>query len=95
MSRIARIAAAALFFGVALAGATPASAEVRFGPNVRVGGHRIAPHSARWVKIRTVRNYNGPYGCRVYPRGARVDGVWRAGPIRKCAFKSIPPSQRR
>ena len=75
--------------------ATLAQAEVRYGKNVRIGGNRIAPHSAQWVKIRTITGYSGPYGCRTYPKGATIDGKWHDGPIRRCVYKNVPVARRR
>ena len=74
--------------------APPALAQVRYGSNVRIGGHRIKPHEARWVKIRTITGYSGPYGCRTFANGATIDGKWYDGPIRQCVWKSVPPARR-
>ena len=75
--------------------ATLSAAEVRYGNNVRIGGNRIAPHSAQWVKIRTITGYSGPYGCRTHAKGATIDGRWYDGPIRHCVYRNAPVVKRR
>lgn len=93
-----RHAARALLVGLALwAGAAPASAEVRFGPGVRIGGHDFSNRRYRSVHIERVKRLRGPVGCRrlrhgVYRRG---DGSVVRGPMEECNLIAIPPAQRR
>ena len=77
--------------------AGPASAEVRFGPGVRIGGHDFSNRRYRSVHIERVKRLPGPPGCRrvrngVYRRG---DGSVVRGPMEQCNLVAIPPSQRR
>jgi hypothetical protein len=94
LTGLSRATAFAMAVALLAALATTALAEVCFGRNVFVGGHRIAPHSARWVKIRTIYGYHGPYGCQVFPHGTTIDGQWYDGPIRRCVWKTVPRSRR-
>ena len=86
---------AAALLALLTVAAMPAFAEVRYGNNVRIGGNRIAPHSAQWVKIRTITGYSGPLGCRTFAKGATIDGVWHDGPIRRCVYRNVPVAKRR
>ncbi|TXN23893.1 MULTISPECIES: hypothetical protein [Methylobacterium] len=86
---------AAVLVGALLA--LPASAEVRFGPGVQIGGHDFSNRRYRSVHIERVRRLPGPSGCRhvrngVYRRG---DGSIVRGPMEQCNLIAIPPSQRR
>jgi hypothetical protein len=77
--------------------AAPASAEVRFGPGVRIGGHDFSHRRYRSVHIQRVKRLPGPPGCRhvrhgVYRRG---DGTVVRGPMERCNLIAIPPSRRR
>ena len=64
----------------------PASAEVRFGPGVRIGGYDFSNRRYRSVQIRRVKRLSGPPGCRVYPHGSyrRGDGSIVRGRIERC-----------
>ena len=85
----------ALVLAAFVALATPAHAQVHIGNNVFVGDHRLKPHSAAWVKIRTITGYTGPLGCRIFPHGATIDGRFYAGPVRRCVWKVVPRGERR
>ena len=86
MTRLAALPLAA-FALLCLAPMTaPASAEVRFGRNVFIGGYDFSHRRYRSVQIRRVKRLSGPPGCRVYPRGSyrRGDGSIVRGPIERC-----------
>ena len=83
-------------FGAALLMLTASAlAQVHFGRNVLVGGHRLKPHDARWVKVRTITGYTGPLGCHTFPQGATIDGRFYEGPVRRCVWRAIPHARRR
>jgi hypothetical protein len=48
---------------LALSG-SPAGAEVRFGPGVRIGGHDFSDRRADSIHIERVKRLRGPPGCR-------------------------------
>lgn len=80
-ARPAVLAAAAL---VLLAAAEPASAEVRFGQGVRIGGHDFS--NQRYDRRRRLH-------VRLYDRPVRGEGcVWRAdgrgGRVKVCRLRS-------
>ncbi|GJE72395.1 hypothetical protein [Methylorubrum podarium] len=86
------------WFAVLLAAlAGPASAEVRFGPGVRIGGHDFSNRRYRSVHIERVRRLRGPVGCRHVRRGVyrRGDGSVVRGPMEECNLIAIPPGRRR
>lgn len=93
-----RHAARAIAVGLALwAGAGDASAEVRFGPGVHIGGHDFSNRRYRSVHLERVKRLRGPVGCRrlrhgIYRRG---DGSVVRGPMEACNLLAIPPEQRR
>jgi len=70
----------------ALAAPPSASAEVRFGPNVRIGGYDFSHRRYRSVTIRRVKRLGGPPGCRIVPHGSyrRGDGTVVRGRIERC-----------
>ena len=70
------------------AAAVPASAEVRFGPGVRIGGHDFSNRRSRSVHIERVKRLRGPVGCRHLRHGVR-------GPMEECNLIAIPPGRRR
>ncbi|WP_133774635.1 hypothetical protein [Enterovirga rhinocerotis] len=71
----------------------PTEAQVRFGPNVSIGGYDFSHRRYRSVQVRRVKRLRGPPGCRVYPRGSyrRGDGTLVRGPIERCNL----PARRR
>ncbi len=77
--------------------AAPASAEVRFGSGVRIGGHDFSHRRYRSVHIERVRRLRGPPGCRYVRNGfyRRGDGSVVRGPMERCNLVAIPPSRRR
>ncbi|MDV2984390.1 UNVERIFIED_CONTAM: hypothetical protein Q9R58_08745 [Methylobacteriaceae bacterium AG10] len=86
------------WFAVLLAAlAGPASAEVRFGPGVRIGGHDFSNRRYRSVHIERVKRLCGPVGCRHVRRGVyrRGDGSVVRGPMEECNLIAIPPGRRR
>ncbi len=84
---------AALF--MALAGR--ASAAVRLGPGVRIGGNVFSTRRYRSVHIERVKRLRGPVGCRHVRRGVyrRGDGSVVRGPMEECNLIAIPPGRRR
>ena len=86
------------WFAVLLAAlAGPASAEVRFGPGVRIGGHDFSNRRYRSVHIERVKRLRGPVGCRHVRRGVyrRGDGSVVRGSMEECNLIAIPPGRRR
>lgn len=86
----------ALIAVLLLAGLGPASAEVRFGPGVRIGGHDFSNRRYRSVHIERVKRLRGPVGCRHVRRGVyrRGDGSVVRGPMEECNLIAIPPERR-
>ncbi|MBB2963037.1 hypothetical protein [Methylobacterium sp. R2-1] len=80
-----------------LVAAVPASAEVRFGPGVRIGGHDFSNRRYRGVHIERVKRLRGPLGCRHLRRGfyRRGDGSVVRGPMEVCNLVAVPPDRRR
>ena len=78
------------------AAAVPASAEVRFGPGVRIGGHDFSNRRYRSVHIERVKRLRGPVGCRHVRRGfsRRGDGSVVRGPMEQCNLIAVPPGRR-
>lgn len=76
--------------------AVPASAEVRFGPGVRIGGHDFSNRRYRSVHIERVKRLRGPIGCRHVRRGfyRRGDGSIVRGPMEQCNLIAVPPGRR-
>lgn len=66
--------------------ALPASAEVRFGHGVRIGGYDFSNRRYRSVHIERVRRLPGPPGCRYFRNGyyRRGDGSVVRGPMEQC-----------
>ncbi|MRI52407.1 hypothetical protein D8770_00340 [Methylobacterium sp. DB1607] len=77
--------------------AVPASAAVRFGPGVRIGGHDFSNRRYRSVHVERVKRLRGPVGCRHVRRGVyrRGDGSVVRGPMEECNLIAIPPGRRR
>lgn len=92
-----RTGIAALAVGLALAAAVPpASAEVRFGRGVRIGGHDFSNRRYGSVHIERVRRLPGPPGCRFVRNGfyRRGDGSVVRGPMERCDLVAVPPGRR-
>ena len=89
-----RVALLALLLAAA---AVPASAEVHFGPGVRIGGHDFSNRHARSVHVERVKRLRGPVGCRHVRRGVyrRGDGSVVRGPMEECNLIAIPAGRRR
>ena len=87
----------ALLAVLLMAGLGPASAEVRFGPGVRIGGHDFWNRRYRGVHVERVKRLRGPVGCRHLRRGVyrRGDGSVVRGPMEECNLIAIPPGRRR
>ena len=86
----------ALLAVLLMAGLGPASAEVRFGPGVRIGGHDFSNRRYRGVHVERVKRLRGPVGCRHVRRGVyrRGDGSIVRGPMEECNLIAIPPGRR-
>lgn len=86
----------ALLAVLLMAGLGPASAEVRFGPGVRIGGHDFWNRRYRGVHVERVKRLRGPVGCRHVRRGVyrRGDGSIVRGPMEECNLIAIPPGWR-
>lgn len=94
MTRLRVIGRAAAFMMLAGSGfcVLPASAEVRFGPGVRIGGHDFSNRRTGSVHIARVKRLRGPLGCRrlrhgVYRRG---DGSVVRGSMEECNLIARP-----
>ncbi|PXW64130.1 hypothetical protein BY998_104183 [Methylobacterium sp. B4] len=86
----------ALLAVLLMVGLGPASAEVRFGPGVRIGGHDFSNRRYRSVHVERVKRLRGPVGCRHVRRGVyrRGDGSVVRGPMEECNLIAIPPGRR-
>ena len=75
-----------------LVAAGPATAEVRFGSGVRIGGHDVSNRRYGSVQVRRVRRLSGPPGCRIVPHGAyrRGDGSIVRGRLERCNLPARP-----
>ena len=93
--RLSRRALAGAALGL-LCLAAPASAEVRFGPGVRIGGHDFSNRRYRSVHIERVKRLRGLPGCRFVRNGVyrRGDGSVVRGPMEQCNLVAIPPNRR-
>lgn len=72
--------------GLAALIAMPASAQVRFGPGVRIGGYDFSNRRFGSVHIERVKKLPGPPGCRHVRNGfyRRGDGSAVRGPMQVC-----------
>lgn len=97
MTRLPTLAIALLAAWLAILAPQPASAEVRFGDNVRIGGHDFSNRRYRSVHIERVKRLRGPEGCRRVRHGQyrRGDGTVVRGPMEVCNLVAIPPGRRR
>lgn len=82
------IAAAMLLSGTAFA-------EVRFGKNVRIGGHDFSNRAYKGVRIERTSKRPPWYGCRIFRAGAVHEGKRLRERTEICYLKSIPPHKRR
>ncbi|WP_238184817.1 hypothetical protein [Methylobacterium trifolii] len=85
------MALAAIFLAPVLAPA-PTEAQVRFGSNVRIGGHDFSHRRYGSVNVRRVARLPGPPGCRIVPNGSyrRGDGSVVRGRIERCNLIARP-----
>jgi len=78
-----------------LAQMSDAQAEVRFGNNVRIGGHDFSNRRYNDVHIEQTNKRPPWYGCRVFKPGS----VYQGKRIRKrteiCNLKTIPQHKRK
>lgn len=83
-------------FAVLLATASPAAAEVRFGPGVRIGGHDFSTRRTRSVHVERVQKLSGLPGCRRVRHGQyrRGDGSVVRGPMEVCNLVAVSPHRR-
>lgn len=79
------------------AGLGPVTAQVRYGPGVRIGGHDFSHRRYGSVHIERVKRLRGPLGCRHLRRGVyrRGDGTTVRGPMEECHLIAVPPGMRR
>ena len=75
--------------------AMPASAEVRFGNNVRIGGHDFSNRTYKSVRIERTTKRPPWNGCRILKRGAVFEGRRLKARTEICYLKSIPPHRRK
>ncbi|MGB3502992.1 MAG: hypothetical protein WBA44_15325 [Mesorhizobium sp.] len=73
----------------------PALAEVRFGNNVRIGGHDFSNRTYRTVRIERITTRPPWQGCRILNKGARFEGRRLTSRTEICYLKSIPPHKRK
>ena len=75
--------------------ASDARAEVRFGNNVRIGGHDFSNRRYNDVHIEKTNKRPPWYGCRIFKPGS----VYQGKRIRKrteiCNLKTIPQNKRK
>ena len=84
-----------LVCGLLALGTVKASSEVRFGKNVRIGGHDFSNRSYRRVNIETTNRRPPWYGCRIFPAGSSYQGKRLASRTEICNLKQIPYGARR
>ena len=91
------VSALGLLVVLTLGAGPQASAEVRFGSGVRIGGHDFSNRRYRSVHIERVKRLPGPPGCRRIANGMyrRGDGSIVRGPMEQCNLVAIPPGRRR
>ena len=79
--------------GLALLAAMPVTgmAEVRFGDNVRIGGHDFSNRTYRSVRIERTTKRPPWNGCRILKQGAVFEGRRLKSRTEICYLKSIPP----
>jgi hypothetical protein len=94
---IRRAAMPILIGGATALGPAAPAAQVRYGENVRVGGHDFSNRRYGSVNLRRVERLRGPPGCGIVPNGAyrRGDASLVRGRIERCNLVAIPPSRRR
>ena len=82
---------------LAMLAAMPAtgSAEVRFGNNVRIGGHDFSNRTYRSVRIERTKKRPPWNGCRILKRGTVFEGRRLKSRTEVCYLKSIPPHKRK
>lgn len=81
---------------LAPAGGVPAAqAEVRFGNNVRIGGHDFSNRRYKGVHIERTNRRPPWYGCRIFKPGQVYQGKRIRERTEICNLKTIPPHQRK
>lgn len=94
-----RVAAAllALCLAAPLASIVPGSAqaEVRFGKNVRIGGHDFSKRRYRGVHIEQTNKRPPWYGCRIFKPGSTYQGKRIRERTEICNLKTIPQHKRK
>ena len=90
-----RMLLAALLTSTAvIAVATTVEAQVRFGRNVRIGGHYFENQSYRSVRMRTANKRPPWRGCRWFAAGSVYQGQRLASRTRICNLPPAPPRTR-
>lgn len=89
---LGRAALAAL---VVLALSGTALAEVRFGKNVRIGGHDFSDRRYKGVHIEQTNKRPPWYGCRIFKPGSVYQGKRIRERTEICNLKSIPRHKRK
>lgn len=74
---------------------TPAKAEVRFGKNVRIGGHDFSRRRYKGVHIEQTNKRPPWYGCRIFKPGSVYQGKRIRERTEICNLKTIPPHKRK
>lgn len=87
----------AVFLALPLAFVTPSlvQAEVRFGKNVRIGGHDFSNRRYRGVHIEQTNKRPPWYGCRIFKPGSTYQGKRIATRTEICNLKTIPKHKRK
>lgn len=96
--RGARILAAVLVLSLAAPVAlsvAPAQAEVRYGKNVRIGGHDFSNRRYKGVHIEQTNRRPPWYGCRMFKPGSVYQGKRITERTEICNLKSIPYNKRK
>jgi len=70
-------------------------AEVRFGKNVRIGGHDFWNRRYKGVHIEQTNKRPPWYGCRIFQPGSVYQGRRIRERTEICNLKTIPPHKRK
>ncbi len=84
-----------LLISAPLAQLSDARAEVRFGNNVRIGGHDFSNRRYNGVHIERTGKRPPWYGCRIFKPGSVYQGKRIRERTEICNLKTIPPHKRR
>ena len=75
-------------------GLSVAQAEVRFGKNVRIGGHDFSNRRYKGIHIEQTDKRPPWYGCRIFKPGSVYQGKRIRERTEICNLKTIPPHKR-